>query len=235
MGASSPGPAMYNVAKSEHVNAKHASSSRAIIGNSPRQCGQEKLILELPEPGPSTYDVDNSVHRATMTHSRSATFGTAPRDMAYLETDRGPGRRKSSAGPGPATYHVDGRMSSPRGTMGRSPRDTLEYIVGQDQAPAPQSVCGSTGSLLSPRVKGGFIGTSRRAPDPICPEPGPCTYEVAATERGARQGSVSIGNARRDTMQYIVKGDRSRVRPAGNSPGASKSRGAVHNSRVRLA
>merc|ERR1719203_431724 len=170
-----------------------------------------------------------------MTHSPRATFGTATRDT-NLETDR----RKSSAGPGPATYNVGSgsRASSPRGTIGRSPRDTLEYIVGHDQAPQPGR-CGSTGALLSPRVKGGFIGTSRRlsrTPEPQRPEPGPCSYDVAVPERGSRLPSARIGNARRDTMEYIARGDmgqRSGHSPRPATSPRGRSQGGVIGSAPR--
>lgn len=202
-----PGPSSYNPAEAERVTTRHSSSSRATIGKSPRKTPYDSSGHPLVEcagthPGPMSYDP----HRAdtSMSSTPVVPFGKTPRWYPR------PGTEDTIRAPGPGSYNVDSapsRSPSPRPTMGKSTRDTTEFIVHADPicaAPTP-SRCGSAARLNSPRVRGGVIGTSHRMPrTPERPRPGPGTYEQSHDVVVTQSVFATIGNACRNTSEYLV-------------------------------
>lgn len=242
-----PGPASYNVLDAERSSTRHTTAPRGTIGTSPRRIAKDATELDvLPEPGPVSYDVAGA--EAALRHSPRAMFGSAAREASYSD-----GETRRSTGPGPGAYmtsNLPSRASSPKGTMGKSARDTTEFVVQTDSAVAAGAAptplrCGSVGCLATPRIPGGYIGTTprlSRTPEPERPEPGPTSYNPGIG-RGTHMPSVRIGTARRDTMEFLVRSDSGmRFAPGAagqpgsqpSSPGArSRSRGGVIGSAPR--
>lgn len=212
-GAPTPGPAAYDLAQSERASGRNTGAYKATIGNSPRRTSPDRLQvteLDLPVPGPQSYDTGSA--EAGMQNSPHAVFGRAPRSISTWSGGQVP--ESARCEPGPTSYSCDAskvRVLSPSATIGKSARNTLEYIAKQDPAaaaPSPGRGGANQSGLASPRVRGGVIGTSRRAPrsaDGVAP--GPCTYEVdrANFERTAHQPSATIGNSPRNTCEYLVR------------------------------